>query len=223
MSHSSPQSNRGFLVTGTDTGIGKTIVCAMLVKALDAAYFKPVQAGLDEPTDTDTVQLLSGLPSTRFLCETYRLKEPASPHLAAAMEGIEIETDQLQLPDSDFPLIVEGAGGVMVPLTSKTLFVDIFARWQLPAIVVARTSLGTINHTLLSVKALRDHGILVHGVIFVGDPHDENERIIPRLGNVRHLGRVPFLDPLDRESLSRTFQQNFDITNFQYRNDRAQF
>ena len=215
MSHSSPQSNRGFLVTGTDTGIGKTIVCAMLVQALDAAYFKPVQAGLDEPTDTDTVQMLSGLPSNRFLNETYRLKEPASPHLSAAMEGIEIETDLLQVPHSEFPLIVEGAGGVMVPLTSEILFLDIFARWRLPTIVVARTSLGTINHTLLSVKALRDRGILIHGVIFVGDPHEENERIIPHLGNVRHLGRVPFLDPLDKDSLSRTFQNNFDIANFQ--------
>ena len=215
MSHSSPQSNRGFLVTGTDTGIGKTIVCAMLVQALDAAYFKPVQAGLDEPTDTDTVQMLSGLPSNRFLNETYRLKEPASPHLSAAMEGIEIETDRLQLPDSEIPLIVEGAGGVMVPLTDEILFLDIFARWRLPTIIVARTSLGTINHTLLSVKALRDRGILIHGVIFVGDAHQENERIIPRLGNVRHLGRVPFLDPLDKGSLSRTFQNNFDIANFQ--------
>lgn len=215
MSHSSPQSNRGFLVTGTDTGIGKTIVCAMLVQALNAAYFKPVQAGLDEPTDTDTVQMLSGLPSNRFLNETYRLKEPASPHLSAAMEGIEIETDRLQLPDSEFPLIVEGAGGVMVPLTSEILFLDIFARWRLPTIVVARTSLGTINHTLLSVRALRDRGVLVHGVIFVGDAHQENERIIPHLGNVRHLGRVPFLDPLDKDSLSRTFQNNFDIANFQ--------
>lgn len=215
MSHSSPQSKRGFLVTGTDTGIGKTIVCAMLVQALDAAYFKPVQAGLDEPTDTDTVQMLSGLPSNRFLEETYRLKEPASPHLSAAMEGIEIETDRLQLPDSDIPLIVEGAGGVMVPLTREILFLDIFARWGLPTIVVARTSLGTINHTLLSVKALRDRGVLVHGVIFVGDAHEENERIIPHLGNVQHLGRVPFLDPLDKDSLSRTFQNNFDIANFQ--------
>ena len=215
MSHPSPQSKRGYLVTGTDTGIGKTIVCAMLVQALDAAYFKPVQAGLDEPTDTDTVQTLSGLPSNRFLNETYRLKEPASPHLSAAMEGIEIETDRLQLPDSEFPLIVEGAGGVMVPLTSEILFLDIFARWRLPTIVVARTSLGTINHTLLSVKALRDRGILIHGVIFVGDAHEENERIIPLLGDVHHLGRVPFLDPLDKDSLSRTFQNNFDIANFQ--------
>ena len=215
MSHSSPQSNRGFLVTGTDTGIGKTIVCAMLVQALDAAYFKPVQAGLDEPTDTDTVQMLSGLPSNRFLNETYRLKEPASPHLSAAMEGIEIETNRLQLPDSEIPLIVEGAGGVMVPLTDEILFLDIFARWRLPTIVVARTSLGTINHTLLSVKALRDRGVLIHGVIFVGDAHEENERIIPHLGNVRHLGRIPFLDPLDKDSLSRTFQNNFDIANFQ--------
>lgn len=214
MSHSSTQSNRGFLVTGTDTGIGKTIVCAMLVKALDAAYFKPVQAGLDEPTDTDTVKILSGATSNQIFREIYRLKEPASPHLSAAMEGIRIETDQLKVPDSDCPLIVEGAGGVMVPLTNEILFLDVFARWRLPAIVVARTSLGTINHTLLSVKALCDHGVPVHGVIFVGDAHEENERIIPHFGNIPRLGRVPFLDPLDSDSLSRVFQENFDIADF---------
>ena len=142
------QSAHGFLVTGTDTGIGKTVVSAMLVRALNASYFKPVQAGLDEPTDTDAVRDLSAMPNDRFFPECYRLKEPASPHLSAAMEGIEIDIDRLQLPRSEHPLIVEGAGGVMVPLTNSVLFIDVFAKWQLPTILCARTSLGTINHTL---------------------------------------------------------------------------
>ncbi len=205
---------RGFLVTGTDTGIGKTIVSAMLVRALDAAYFKPVQAGLDEPTDTETVQVLSALPSERFFREIYRLKEPASPHLSAALEGIEIDIDRLQIPAATRPLIVEGAGGVMVPLTPSVLFLDVFANWQLPAIVCSRTSLGTINHTLLTVQALRTRGIPIHGLVFIGDAHDENETIIPRLGGVRRLGRVPYLDPLDADTLNATFEANFKLEDF---------
>ncbi len=215
MTFNPKQSTHGFLVTGTDTGIGKTIVSAMLVRALNASYFKPVQAGLDEPTDTDAVRDLSAMRNDRFFPESYRLKEPASPHLSAAMEGIEIDIDRLQLPKSEYPLIVEGAGGVMVPLTNSVLFIEIFAKWQLPTILCARTSLGTINHTLLSLAALRDWNVPIHGVIFVGDAHEENESIIPRLGNVKHLGRVPLLNPLDQNSLSRAFEEKFNLNNFQ--------
>ncbi len=215
MTSDSKQSTHGFLVTGTDTGIGKTVVSAMLVRALNASYFKPVQAGLDEPTDTDAVRDLSAMQNDRFFPECYRLKEPASPHLSAAMEGIEIDIDRLQLPKSEHPLIVEGAGGVMVPLTNSVLFIEVFAKWQLPAILCARTSLGTINHTLLSLAALRDWNVPIHGVIFVGDAHEENESIIPRYGNVKHLGRVPFLNPLNQNSLSRAFEKNFNLNDFQ--------
>lgn len=214
MGNQSNQSPQGFLVTGTDTGIGKTIVSAMLVQALDGAYFKPVQAGLDEMTDTETVHKLTGLPLIRFLPECYRLQEPASPHLSAALEGIEIDVGRLQLPASNRTLIVEGAGGVMVPLTSKTLFIEVFSHWQLPTIVCARTSLGTINHTLLTLNALRHWSVPVHGVVFVGDPHEENESIIPNLGKVKSLGRVPMLDRLSSETLSKVFQQNFLVEDF---------
>jgi len=215
MTSDSKQSTHGFLVTGTDTGIGKTVVSAMLVRALNASYFKPVQAGLDEPTDTDAVRDLSAMPNDRFFPECYRLKEPASPHLSAAMEGIEIDIHRLQLPESEHSLIVEGAGGVMVPLTNSVLFIEVFAKWQLPTILCARTSLGTINHTLLSLAALRDWNVPIHGVIFVGDAHEENESIIPRFADVKHLGRVPFLNSLDQKSLSRVFEDDFNLNDFQ--------
>ncbi len=206
-------SNR-YLVTGTDTGIGKTIVSAMLVRALDACYFKPIQAGLDEATDTDMVKALSGQSADRFFSEYYRLKEPASPHLSAAMEGIEIDIEQLHLPVTDRPLIVEGAGGVMVPLTHSVLFVEVFAKWQLPAIVCTRTSLGTINHTLLTLEALRAWNIPILGVIFVGHAHEENERIIPHLGDVKHLGRIPILASLSPDSLEQVFHDHFKRADF---------
>ncbi len=214
MSQTPNTAPRGFLVTGTDTGIGKTVVSTMLVDALNAAYFKPVQAGLDEETDTEFVRRVTGLPDQHFFAEAYRLNTPASPHLAAAIDGVEIDIDQLTLPDTASTLIVEGAGGVMVPLTADMLFVKAFCEWQLPAIVCARTTLGTINHTLLTIDALRHWSVDLHGVIFVGDPHQENESIIPRLGEVRHLGRLPFLDPLDLSALRTAFQNHFDITQF---------
>ncbi len=205
---------RGFLITGTDTGIGKTVVSAMLVDALGATYYKPVQAGLDEETDTEFVRRVTGLPSNQFIAEAYRLKTPASPHLAAAIDGIEIDTKRLALPKTSNPLIVEGAGGVMVPLTANLLYIEMFRYWQLPVIVCARTSLGTINHTLLTIESLRRWSVDVHGVIFVGDPHRENEKIIPKMGEVRRLGRLPFLESLDAESLRAAFQQNFNIDQF---------
>ena len=205
---------RGFLVTGTDTGIGKTVVSAMLVDVLRATYFKPVQAGLDEETDTEFVQRITGLPSEHFVAEAYRLNIPASPHLAAIVDEVEIDMEKLALPDVSRPLIVEGAGGVLVPLTPSVLYVEMFKQWQLPAIVVARTSLGTINHTLLTIESLRRWSVNIHGVIFVGERHQENESIIPKLGKVTNLGRVPLLDSLDINSLRLTFRQNFNIEQF---------
>ena len=205
---------KGYLVTGTDTGIGKTVVSAMLARALNAVYFKPVQAGLDEETDTETVRRLSGLPDAHFLPETYRLTTPASPHLSAAIDEIEIEVGKLLVPETTKPIIVEGAGGVMVPLTETTLCIDIFESWQLPAIVCARTSLGTINHTLMTINALRQWHVTVHGVVFIGDEHKENQTIIPRLGNVTNLGRLPHLDPLNADTLANAFEQNFLLEQF---------
>lgn len=204
----------GFLITGTDTGIGKTVVSAMLVDALDATYFKPVQAGLDEETDTEFVRRVTGLPPCRIAPEAYRLTTPASPHLAAMIDGVQIEMPRLALPVTSRPLIVEGAGGVMVPLTADSLYIDMFRNWKLPAIVCARTSLGTINHTLLTIESLRHRSVEIHGVIFVGDPHEENERIIPIMGKVENLGRLPMLDSLDVTSLRAAFQQHFNIGQF---------
>lgn len=211
----SNQKPRGILVTGTDTGIGKTVVCSMLVDALDATYFKPVQAGLETPTDSEKVQQLAGAEDDRVIPEAYRLEEPASPHLAAAMQKIEIDLRHLQLPPCERLIIVEGAGGVLVPLNSTSLYVDVFASWQLPTIVCARTTLGTINHTLMTVEVLRDHGIPILGVIFVGDPHPENERIIPHFADISYLGRLPFLEPLNRQTLQAAFQTNFNRTDFE--------
>lgn len=181
------------IVTGTDTGIGKTIFSAGLVQALEATYWKPVQSGLEDETDSQIVSRLSGRPA---LPEGYLLQLPASPHLSAEAEGAEIDTGTLQLPNTDGVLVAEGAGGLMVPLNRRELYLDLIARWDAPVILCARTQLGTINHTLLSLKALRDAGCEVVGVAFIGNPEPEVEETICQFGKAAHLGRLPFVEAL---------------------------
>ena len=196
----------GFIVTGTDTDIGKTVFAAGLAGALGAHYWKPVQAGVDPEGDKERVAALSGLPPSHILPEAYRLTTPASPHLAARIDGIEITAERLALPKVDGPLVVEGAGGLMVPVSESLLMIDLFALWGLPVILCARTGLGTINHSLLSIEALRTRAIPIAGIAFIGDAHAENERIIPSLGKVRSLGRLPYIDPLDAGTLKTAFK-----------------
>lgn len=202
------------IVSGTDTSVGKTVFAAGLVRFLEAAYWKPLQAGLEDETDVETVRRLSGAPSGRILPEAWRLKTPASPHLAAEIDSVAIDPMALSLPSLPRPLIIEGAGGLMVPLTRATLFIDVFVRWGAPVILCARTSLGTINHTLLSLEALRNRGAPVLGVAFIGDENPESMRIIAELGAVRILGRLPFLDPLTPESLRAAFVAAFRREDF---------
>ena len=199
-----------FVVTGTDTNIGKTVFSAALADALGACYWKPVQSGLDGETDSETVRRLGRIPSTRIFREAWRLKTPASPHLAARIDDVRIVPEALSPPSTQSPLIIEGAGGVLVPLTESQVFADVFARWQIPVILCARTGLGTINHTLLSLEALRRRSVPVFGVAFIGDEQADTQRIIAELGKVNCLGRLPRLDPLTPEhayaSLSRPFR-----------------
>jgi len=195
------------VVTGTDTGVGKTVVAAALSALTGAPYWKPVQAGLDEGTDLETVAALTGQP---VLPEAYRLNTPCSPHQAAAIDGVTIDADRLVPPAG--PVVIEGAGGMLVPLTETVVYADIFARWGLPVVLVARTSLGTINHSLLSLEALRARSVPVAGIVFVGDENSESERIICALGQVRRIGRLPFLSPLDAETLRTAAAANLDLT-----------
>ena len=194
----------GFIVTGTDTDVGKTVFAAALAGHLGGWYWKPVQAGLDGGTDAERVAKLSGLPRERILPEAWRLTTPCSPHRAAEIDGVEIDPGALALPEQR-PLVVEGAGGALVPLTRNALFADVFALWGLPAIIVARTSLGTINHSLLTIEALRARGVPIHGVAFVGDAVEDSEATICEIGKVKRLGRLPWLDPLTADSLRQTF------------------
>lgn len=143
--------------------------------------------------------------------EAYRLVTPP-PHLAAEIDGVAIDPDALTPPTGD--LIVEGAGGVLVPVTRTLLYADLFARWRIPVIVCARTGLGTINHSLLTIEALRARGVPIHGIAFVGDAVEDSEAIVAKIGGVHRLGRLPRLDPLTGETLAQAFTANFDLAGF---------
>lgn len=202
-----------FVVTGTDTGIGKTVFSAALAGALGAHYWKPVQSGLDEGADKDAVARLAALPPARIVPEVYRLTAPLSPHRAAELDGVTIDPDRLVLPPVR-PLVVEGAGGALVPVTRAVTYADVFARWGLPVIVVARTALGTINHSLLTFEALRARGIAIHGVAFVGEANPDSEATIAAMGGVRRLGRLSLLPELTPPALARAFDAGFAREDF---------
>ena len=202
------------IVTGTDTDVGKTVFAAALAGALGASYWKPIQAGLEPGSDTQRVAQLSGLPPSKIVAEAYRLTTPCSPHRAAEIDGVTINPARLVLPEIDGPLVIEGAGGVLVPVTRELLFADLFSVWACPAVLVARTALGTINHTLLSIEALKRRNVPIIGVAFVGDPQPDTEATIAEIGRVRNLGRLPFLDRLDTPSLAAAFSANFSLEDF---------
>jgi len=204
---------RTIVVTGTDTGIGKTVFAAGLASALGGAYWKPIQSGLDGPfSDSEAARQLG---VGQVLPEAYRLTEPLSPHRAAELDGIEIDPARLVPPQTDRTLVIEGAGGLLVPVTRSLLFADLFADWRAPAVLVARTALGTINHSLLSVEAMRARAIPILGIAFVGAANDDNEATICALAGVRRLGRLPWLDPLDAAMLASAFASYFRVEDFQ--------
>lgn len=190
-----------FFITGTDTDVGKTVACAWLMLHLGARYWKPIQAGLDE-TDEATIRRLTGAGDDRIVPTAYSLPEPLSPHEAARRAGIAIDIDSLQAPDGEqTPLIVEGAGGVLVPLNDEALVIDLIEQLRLPVILVCRTTLGTINHTLMSLKVLRARNIQVAGAILSGPDVPHNREAIESYGRVRIIAHLPRLDPLTRDAL----------------------
>ena len=198
-------------VTGTDTDVGKTVVAALLTLGLGATYWKPVQSGAEAETDTQWVRRVTGLPADCFVPEVYCLKAALSPHRAAALEGVQIKIEGLRLPrlKAEERLVVEGAGGVLVPLNDKCTMVDLMVQLGLPVLVVARSGLGTINHTLLTLAALRRRRLQVIGVVMNGKKNKANRDAIEHYGQVPVLAQIESVAPLDACRLRQVFTGSF--------------
>jgi dethiobiotin synthetase len=205
-------------ITGTDTNVGKTVVSAIFMAGLDADYWKPIQSGTTDGTDSEWIQQVTGFTADRFIPERYRLSAPLSPHAAADIDKVHIDLDEIFLPDThrsvidqEFspPMIVEGAGGIMVPLNDKDFMVDLIKKLRLPTIVVARSSLGTINHTVLTVNKLREEGVHVLGVIMNGLRNEVNRKAIEHYAQVKVLAEIEQISALSKTALESAFERSF--------------
>lgn len=177
-----------YFVTGIDTDSGKTLACAILCEALKADYWKPVQSGL--PRDSDTIRNLVSNDSTRIHPETFLFKTPASPHAAASIDGVKIQLNDFKLPQTTNTLVIEGAGGTLVPLNDEDFMVDLMLHVKAEIIVVADLYLGSINHTLLTIEALKNRKLKIRGIIFNGEPNSASEAVILKHSKVPCLLRV---------------------------------
>lgn len=190
--------SKRYFITGIGTDVGKTVVSSIVAEALNATYWKPVQAG--DLVNSDSVKVKSYTSHVNVLPEAFQLSEPMSPHAAAAIDGVEIEMDDLKFPAVQGNLVIEGAGGLMVPFNSKAeTYLDLVKKWQLPTIVVSRHYLGSINHTLMTVELLQSAGVDIAGIIFVGDEHKTTEEIILNKTGVKMIARIPIASTLNKE------------------------
>ena len=191
--------NKQYIVTGVGTDIGKTVVSSILAQVLKATYWKPVQAGDLDNSDSLKVKKWCDEDVT-VLTEVFTLSQPMSPHAAAKIDGVEITLDQFVLPKIDGNLIIEGAGGIMVPLNQEgLLFLDLIEKWKLPVILVSRHYLGSINHTLMTAEILKNKNCKVEGIVFVGDNNPSTEEIILKKTKLPFLFRVPLTEVVNKE------------------------
>ncbi len=199
-------TSKPLFVTGIGTGIGKTLVSAILVEKLQADYWKPIQSG--DLDNSDTLKVKSLVTNTRsvFHPEAYRLTQPFSPHKSAVIDNIIIEPDKIILPATDNQLIIEGAGGLMVPLADSYLMIDLIKQLEAEVILVSQFYLGSINHTLLSVLALKQYNIPVKGIIFNGDVDVDSKKYILEYSGIKKLGNIPNMINVDKNAVAKLTQ-----------------
>lgn len=192
-----------YFITGIGTGIGKTITSAIITEKLKADYWKPIQSGDLAQSDSMTIESLISNNQTVIHPETYRLTQPLSPHLSAKIDGIEIELNNFQLPKTNNNLIVEGAGGLMVPLNGKELILDLIKHLNIEVILISQHYLGSINHTLLTINTLNQHNIVIKGIIFNGEENFESQSYILNYTGVKHLGNIPYINEINKEKVKK--------------------
>lgn len=186
-----------YFITGISTDVGKTVVSAIIAEALKAHYWKPIQAG--DLDNSDSIKIKNLTEHVIVLEEAYRLNQPMSPHAAAKLDKVQIPSS-IRIPEVAGNLIIEGAGGLLVPFNAQgTVLADLAKTWNVPTIVVSRHYLGSINHTLLTIEVLKNRGINIKGIVFVGDENKETESIIEQISEVKILGRIPMAKEITKE------------------------
>lgn len=208
---------RGIVVAGIGTGIGKTFFATILTEALEADYWKPVQAGNLDFTDTDFVRQHITNQKSFFHPEAYRLSSPMSPHAAAKIDGMEIELDKLSVPGISNTIIIEPAGGVMVPLNDRQLNIDLIEQWDLPVILVSQNYLGSINHTLLSVEVLKSRSINLLGIIFNGERNPSTEDFILQYTGMNCLAKISKETTITKPVVKRYAEELKDSLNYLFK------
>ena len=187
------ESKIQFIICGTDTDIGKTLISAFFVRGLNSFYWKPIQSGIESQTDSQTIKKLVGINKEKLIDEAYIFTKPVSPHWASEIDKKTINLDMLKLPKVNGALVVETAGGLMVPITRSFLQIDQIKKWNLPVILVCKSSLGTLNHTLLSIEALKKRNIDIIGLVVNGEKHLDNPKTIFEFSGIPIIAEFPYL------------------------------
>ena len=201
------QNHHKFIICGTDTDVGKTLISAFFVRGLQSFYWKPIQSGIETETDSQSILRLTGIQKEKILKEAYIFNKPVSPHWAAEIDGKKVDLNLLNLPLIHSTLIVETAGGLMVPITRNFLQIDQIQKWNLPVIIVCRSSLGTLNHTLLSIEALKKRNIKILGLIVNGEKHRDNPKTLHEFSKLPIIAEFPKLINVDKNNLDRLWQE----------------
>ena len=196
-----------FVICGTDTDIGKTLISSFLVRGLNSFYWKPIQSGIDLETDSQTVARLAKVKKEKIINEAYIFKEPVSPHWAAEIDQKVINFQLLNLPNVDGSLIVETAGGLMVPITRNYLQIDQIKKWDIPVILVCKSGLGTLNHTLLSIEALKKRNIKILGLVINGEKHLDNPKTLTEFSKIPIITEFPCIQEIDSKHLDILWEE----------------
>ena len=201
------KNNLQFIICGTDTDVGKTLISSFFVRGLKSFYWKPIQSGIETETDSQSILRLSGIKKEKILKEAYIFEKPVSPHWAAEIDGKKIDINLLNLPKIDGSIVIETAGGLMVPITRNFLQIDQIRKWNLPVIIVCRSSLGTLNHTLLTIEALKKRNIKILGLIINGEKHLDNPKTLREFSKSPIIAEFPRLNNIDKNNLDRLWKE----------------
>ena len=201
------KNNSQFVICGTDTDIGKTLISSFFVRGLNSFYWKPIQSGIGSETDSQTVTRLAKMNRSKIINEAYIFREPVSPHWAAEIDHKLINFQLLNLPNIDGSLIVETAGGLMVPITRNYLQIDLIKKWDIPVILVCKSGLGTLNHTLLSIEALKKRNIKILGLVINGEKHLDNPKTLTEFSKIPIITEFPCIQKIDYKHLDILWEE----------------